>query len=138
MSPFVRRKDIITALERDQYEVLWSRVQHWTRRNLLKFWIFLKILKIYEIIEIFWNVGKFWNFVIFLTFWIFFVYCMGVTKWEGDSNFIHWFCTRVQNDFLLQRNRFLRINMLENGMPRVLLLVNKKNSKIEPYVIIIK
>jgi hypothetical protein len=38
-------------------------------------------------------------------------------------NFIHWFCTRVQYDFLLHRNCFLLINMLENGMSRVLLLV---------------
>jgi hypothetical protein len=29
MSPFGRRGDIITALERDQYEVLWSRVQQY-------------------------------------------------------------------------------------------------------------
>jgi hypothetical protein len=41
-------------------------------------------------------------------------------------NFIHWFCTRVQYDFLLHRNCFLLINMLENGMSRLLLLVNKQ------------
>jgi hypothetical protein len=50
MSPFGRRGDIITALERDQYEVLWSRVQqYWTRRNLLKFWNFLNILTFFYI-----------------------------------------------------------------------------------------
>ena len=48
-------------------------------------------------------------------------------------NFIHWFCTRVQYDYLLHRNCFLLINMLENGMSRVLLI---ENSKIEPYVIL--
>jgi hypothetical protein len=57
-----------------------------------------------------------------------FVYCMGVTKWEGDSNFIHWFCTRVQYDFLLHRKWFLLINMLENGIS-VLLLANRKTVK---------
>jgi hypothetical protein len=46
------------------------------------------------------------------------------------------FATRMQYGFLLHRNCFLLINMLENGMSRVLLLANrKKPSKIEPYVI---
>ena len=44
-------------------------------------------------------------------------------------NFIHSFCTRVQYAFLLRRNCFLLINMLENGMSRVLLLANRKTVK---------
>jgi hypothetical protein len=88
---------IITALERDQYEVLWSRVQqYWTRQycctllHKTSYWssssvVIVLLHKILENFEIF---GKFWPFFI--------VYCMGVTRWEGDSNFIHWFCTRVQ------------------------------------------
>jgi hypothetical protein len=35
----------------------------------------------------------------------------------------------VQYDYLLHRNGFLLINMLENGMSRVLLLVNRKTVK---------
>ena len=44
-------------------------------------------------------------------------------------NFIYWFCTRVQYDYALHRNCFLLINMLENGMSRVLLLANRKTVK---------
>jgi hypothetical protein len=82
-----------------------------------------KILENFEILQNFWNFEFFWKFWLF-----FFVYCMGVTKWEGDSNFIHWFCTRVQYDFLLHRKCFLLINMLENGIS-VLLLANRKTVK---------
>jgi hypothetical protein len=42
-------------------------------RDQQKFWNLMKFL-IY-----FWNFGKCWKFGPF------FVYCMGVTKWEGDS-----------------------------------------------------
>jgi hypothetical protein len=35
----------------------------------------------------------------------------------------------VQYDYLLHRNCFLLINMLENGMSRVLLLANRKTVK---------
>jgi hypothetical protein len=70
-----------------------------------------------------------------LTF--FSIYCMGVTKSEGDSNFIHWICTRVQYDFLLHRNCFLLINMLENGMSRVLLhLINMRFYGAENLILI--
>jgi hypothetical protein len=44
-------------------------------------------------------------------------------------NFIHWLCTRVQYDYLLHRNCFLVINMLKNGMSRVLLLADRKTVK---------
>ena len=39
------------------------------------------------------------------------------------------FVPRVQYDYLLHRNCFLLINMLENGMSRVLLLANRKTVK---------
>ena len=51
-------------------------------------------------------------------------------------NFIHWVCTRVQYDYILHSHCFFLINMLENGMSRVLLLANRKTVKKEPYVII--
>ena len=61
------------------------------------------MLKFFENFEILWNFEN-----ILENFDFFGVYCMGVTKWEGD---IHWFCTRVQYDFLLHRNCFLLINV---------------------------
>ena len=88
----------ITTLERDQYEVLWSRVQqYWTRRNRVQYcctllhktsyWssasvvivllhkaLFYSILKLFEnciilnFLEILWNFWKFWNFMKILNF----------------------------------------------------------------------
>jgi hypothetical protein len=52
------------------------------------------IVLLHNILENFRNFMKFLKFLKILTFFLY--YCMGVTKWEGDSNFIHWFCTRVQ------------------------------------------
>jgi hypothetical protein len=112
-----------------------------------KFWIFKKKI---EIIRKFWNWNfkkklnfkfifflislfwKFWNFKFFSNILIskkqFLCnkkpYCTLVPR-----NFIHLFCTRVQYDYLLHRNCFLLINMLENGMSRVLLLANRKTVK---------
>ena len=85
------------------------------------FFIFI-ILKFFENFEIL------WNFLTLISKKQFLCnkkpYCTLVPR-----NFIHWFCTRVQYDYLLHRNWFLLINMLENGMSRVLLLANRKTVK---------
>jgi hypothetical protein len=96
--------------------------------------IFKKKLN-FEILWNFWNLMK--NFEI-LNF-NFFFYITNVSqyyylnikilKFYENWNFIHWFCTRVQYGFLLHRNFFLLINMLENGMSGVLLLANRKTVK---------
>ena len=110
----------ITALERDQYEVLWSRVQqYWTRQNYCtllhktSYWsissvvivLLHKILENFRNFEIIGNFGKFWPF---------FLYIVWVLLNERLTNFIHWFCTRVQYDFLshilLQYVRFCMSN----------------------------
>ena len=113
------------------------------------FWNFMKTMKFLKIFENFiilnffeivWNfesfeiLWKFWIFFCFFQFWTLIskkqflcnkkTYCTLV-----PCNFIHWFCTRVQYDYLLHRNCFLLINMLENGMSRVLLLANRKTVK---------
>ena len=127
--------------------------------KLLSFWIFsmkfLKVLKFYENFEflkkklnfkLFFffyfmifkfseNFQIFWKFSNFMKFSNIMIskkqflcnkkpYCTLVPR-----NFIHWFCTRVQYDYLLHRNCFMLINMLENGMSRVLLLANRKTVK---------
>ena len=116
--------------------------------KILSFWNFFKNLKSYESFQILWkfyeNFEFFFNFIIFKFFRKFgnFIkfsniliskkqflcnkkpYCTLVPR-----NFIHWFCTRVKYDFLLHRNCFLLINMLENGMSRALLLANRKTVK---------
>ena len=143
-----------TALFYSNFEILWK---FWNFLNLLKilsFWIFLKS---YEIFEILWKFGIFkkkieilrkfgifkknWNFKKFSKFSNFFKifkilwnFLTLISKKQflcnkKPRNFIHWFCTRVQYDYLLHRNCFLLINMLENGMSRVLLLVNRKTVK---------
>jgi hypothetical protein len=80
------------------------------------------ILKFFENFEIL------WNFLTLISKKQFLCnkkpYCTLVPR-----NFIHWFCTRVQYDYLLHRNCFILINMLENGMSRVLLLANRKTVK---------
>ena len=136
-----------------------SRLQHqftWWLQVLWTFWIFLKFCKNFEFLFLileFWNLlkiliffWKFWNFFNFIIFkffenflilWNFLTliskkqflcnkkpYCALV-----PGNFIHWFCARVQYDYLLHRNCSLLINMLENGMSRVLLLANRKTVK---------
>ena len=71
----------ITALERDQYEVLWSRVQqYWTRQNYCtllhktSYWSIssVVIVLLHKILENFRNFEKknwkFWNFMKFLKF----------------------------------------------------------------------
>ena len=60
-----RKYYTIAALERDQYEVLWSRVQqYWTRRSvvivLLHKALFYYNYEIFENLEI---LGKFWKFI---------------------------------------------------------------------------
>ena len=89
------------------------------------FEIFLKTLKSCEILEI-WNFMKFSNILISKKQFLCNKkpYCTLVPR-----NFIHWFCTRVQYAFLLNRNCFLLINMLVNGISRVLLLANRKTVK---------
>ena len=109
--------------------------------NFWKFWNFKKIWNLkknvsfnffffnFIILNFFENFQILWNF---LTYWlaksnfcaIKKTYCTLVPR-----NFIHWNCTRVQYDYLLHRNCFLLINMLENGMSRVLLLANRKTVK---------
>jgi hypothetical protein len=64
-----------------------QKTSYWSSSSV----VIVLLHKILENLEILWNVLKFWKILTF-----FFVYCMGVTKWEGDSNFIHWFCMRVQ------------------------------------------
>ena len=87
--------------------------------HLKVFFLNFKILKFFEHFEIL------LNFLTLISKKQFLcnkkTYCTLVSR-----NFIHWFCTRVQYDFLLHRNCFLLINMLENGMSRVLLLANRK------------
>jgi hypothetical protein len=69
----------ITALERDQYEVLWSRVQqYWTRRSRVQYC------------------------------------CTLLHKTLVQNQWMKLRATRVQYGFLLHRNSFLLINMLEN------------------------
>jgi hypothetical protein len=92
----------ITALERDQYEVLWSRVQQYcTLLHKTSYWssssviivLLHKILKNFEILylwnvlkfyicEMFWNFEKFRNFEIFWNFEIFlkFLKCWNFLK----------------------------------------------------------
>jgi hypothetical protein len=140
------------ALFYSNFEILWKLWNFWNFWKfyhfeffeiLWKFWNFMKILKLKK---------KYGNFKKFLKFWIFFYnfeflfffilwnfltliskkqflcnkkpYCTLV-----PHNFIHWFCTRVQYDFLLHRIFFLLINMLGNGISRVLLLANGKTVK---------
>ena len=152
----------ITALERDQYEVLWSRVQqYWIRRSQVQYCCTLlhktsywssssvvivllhKALFYYNFVLFenfiilnffwkFWNLLKFLSFEILWKFWFLWNFLTLISKKQFlcnkkpyctlvRRNFIHWFCTRVQYAFLLNRNCFLLINMLENGMSRVLL-----------------
>ena len=71
----------------NSYAYFWNF--DWNFRNLKKKNFFFKF---YELFWNFWNFWKFWNFEIF---------CIGVIKWEGDSHFNHWFCTRVQYHFFI-------------------------------------
>jgi hypothetical protein len=65
----------ITALEWDQYEVLWSRVhfvQCFITQDSWKFWNFMKYFEFFWKFYKFWNFIKFWNFLWnVLNFWIF-------------------------------------------------------------------
>jgi hypothetical protein len=141
------------------FETLWKlwnflKIYHfeffWNLMKFLKVWNFMKILNFKTKIEILRN---FWNFeILFKIFKFFFVFLilsfLNFMKFSNiliskkqflcnekpyctlmPRNFIHWFCTRVQYDFLLHRNLFLLINMSENGMSRVLLLANRKTLK---------
>ena len=100
--------------------------------NLVKFefWNFMKILtfNFFIIKKFFENFEILWNFLTLISKKQFLCnkkpYCTLVPR-----NFIHWSCTRVQYAFLLNRNCFLLINMLENGMALVLLLANRKTVK---------
>ena len=123
------------------FEIVW---------NFWKFWNFMKILNFKKKMK-FSNLFKKLNFKFFFflilwfsNFWKFSNFmkfsniliskkqflCNKKPYWTlVPRNFIHWFCTRVQYDYLLHRNCFLLINMLENGMSRVLLLANRKTVK---------
>jgi hypothetical protein len=79
----------ITALERDQYGVLWSRVQqYWKRQSRVQYcctllhktsyWssssvviVLLHTALFYSNFEILWKLWNFWNFLKILSFWIF-------------------------------------------------------------------
>jgi hypothetical protein len=87
--------------------------------------------EIFEILEICWNF-EILNFKYFFYITYVFQYYyldIKILKFYENWNFIHWFCTRVQYGLLLHRHCFLLINMLENGMSRVLLLANWKAVK---------
>ena len=102
---------------------------------------FLKVLKFYENFEfkkkneifkfvkknwtlnfyffLFYDFQMFWKFSNFMKFFNILIskkqfLCNTKPYCTRASNFIHWFCTRVQYVFLLHRNCFLLINMLEN------------------------
>ena len=80
----------ITALERDQYEDLWSGVQqYWTRRSRVQYcctllhetsyWssssvviVLLHMALFYSNFEILWKLWNFWKYLKILSFWIFF------------------------------------------------------------------
>jgi hypothetical protein len=112
--------------------------------------IFFKSYEIFESFEILWKfrIFKKWTLIFFYfiifkffeNFQILFHFLTLISKKQFlcnkkpyctlvSRNFIHWFCTRVQYDYLLHRNCFLLINMLENGMSRVLILANRKTVK---------
>ena len=79
----------ITVLERDQYEVLWSRIQqYWTRRSRVQYcctllhktssWssssvviVLLHMALFYSNFEILWKFWNFWHFLKILSIWIF-------------------------------------------------------------------
>ena len=109
-------------------EILWK---FWiffkNKLKFLKFWFIFYNFELYFFCFIY-NFEILWNFLTLISKKQFLCnkkpYCTLVPR-----NFIHWFCTRVQYDFLLHRHCFLLINMLENGMSRVLLLANRKTVK---------
>jgi hypothetical protein len=99
----------------------WNLVKFWkVLWNFLAYWLaksnFCEIIILYK----FSNFMKFSSLLISKTQFLCNKkpYCTLVPR-----NFIHWFCTRVQYDYLLHRNCFLLINMLENGMYLLLLIV---------------
>jgi hypothetical protein len=91
-------------LELDQYEFLWSRVQqYWTWLRLVQYCCtLLHKTSIFEIL----------NFKFFFYLYVFQYYYLNIKilKFYENWNCIHWFCTRVQYGFLLDRNCFLLIN----------------------------
>jgi hypothetical protein len=68
----------ITALERDQCEVLWSRVKYcctllhktsyWSSSNVVIVLLYTALF--YSNFEILWKLWNFWNFLKILSFWI--------------------------------------------------------------------
>ena len=110
------------------FEILWKFWIFFKKKlKFLKFWFIFYNFELYFFCFIY-NFEILWNFLTLISKKQFLCnkkpYCTLVPR-----NFIHWFCTRVQYDFLLHRHCFLLINMLENGMSRVLLLANRKTVK---------
>ena len=97
-----------------------------------KFWNLMKFLKFYENLDFFFLILEISNFMRFSNILISkkqFLCNKKPYRTLVPRNFIHWICMRVQYAFLLHRNCFLLINMLENGMSRVLVLANRKTVK---------
>jgi hypothetical protein len=93
------------------YEIFEKK--NWNFKKCLKFWYFFLILNF----KLF-----FFNFIILNFFLILKFSNILISKKQFlcnkkpyctlvPRNFIHWFCTRVQYDFLLHRNCFLLINV---------------------------
>jgi hypothetical protein len=86
------------------------------------------ILIFFENFEILWNFWfffwNFWNFGKCWKFGPFFVYCMGVTKWEGDSKEI------------VTRWAMCRSRMLPSSYPIKLQLTFMKYNKCYYYIVI--
>ena len=104
------------------------------------YYLNIKILKFYENFENFYHFDFFWKFwnlmkflIFFWNFWnfwkcwkfgLFFVYCMGVTKWEGDSKEI------------VTRWAICRSRMLPLSYPIKLQLTFMKYNKCYYYIVI--